>query len=98
MYVCMYFLVIVFKIYEDPFFLIVLNNGRMNRWKNNSCLQCYLPPIFIMLIGWEITSHMTLYLILSYLIVVCVFKAAWVYDSFGGIHCLNDGSIEDFSA
>jgi hypothetical protein len=30
MYVCMYFLVIVFKIYEDPFFLIVLNNGRMN--------------------------------------------------------------------
>jgi hypothetical protein len=46
----------------------------------------------------EITSHMTLYLILSYLIVVCVFKAAWAYDSFGGIHCLNDGSTEDFSA
>jgi hypothetical protein len=41
---------------------------------------------------------MTLYLILIYLIVVCVFKVAWVYDSFGGIHCLNDGSIEDFSA
>jgi hypothetical protein len=72
--VYVFFSTIVFKIYEDPFFLIVLNNGHMNRWKNNSCLQCYLPPIFIMLIEWEITSHMTLYLILSYLIVVCVLR------------------------